>query len=143
LPDKYESGTPNGVGLAGLEAGVNWVLARGVEAIQAHERDLTALLLGGLAEISDVIVYGPRDPRLQTATVSFNIATMPPDEVGLRLDEEYGILCRVGLHCSPATHRTIGTYPTGTVRFGLGAMNTRDEVLQAVEAVRALATEGR
>lgn len=143
LPDKYESGTPNGVGLAGLEAGVNWVLARGVEAIQAHERDLTALLLGGLAEISDVIVYGPRDPRLQTATVSFNITTMPPDEVGLRLDEEYGILCRVGLHCSPATHRTIGTYPTGTVRFGLGAMNTRDEVLQAVDAVRALATEGR
>jgi cysteine desulfurase family protein len=143
LPDKYESGTPNGVGLAGLEAGVNWVLARGIQVIQAHERALTALLLDGLEELPGVTVYGPRNPLLQTATVSFNLAGMDPGEVGLRLDEEYGILCRVGLHCSPATHRTIGAYPDGTVRFGLGAMNTRDEVLQALDAVRSLAMEGR
>lgn len=141
LPDKYESGTPNGVGLAGLEAGVNWVLSRGVETIQSHERALTALLLDGLGQIPGVKIYGPRDASSQTATVSFNLTGMDVGEVGLRLDEEYGILCRVGLHCSPAAHRTIGTYPDGTVRFGLGAMNTHAEVLQALEAVRALAME--
>ncbi len=143
LPDKYESGTPNAVGLAGLEASVHWVLARGVETIRAHEQVLTALLLDGLAEIPGVIVYGPRDPAQQVATVSWNIAGMDPGEVGLRLEEEYGILCRVGLHCSPAAHRTIGTFPTGTVRFGLGAMNTQEEVLEAIKAVYALAKEAR
>ncbi|MBC7315863.1 MAG: aminotransferase class V-fold PLP-dependent enzyme, partial [Chloroflexi bacterium] len=141
LPDKYESGTPNAVGLAGLEAGIQWVLARGIEAIRAHEQALTTALLDGLAEIPHVIVYGPRDPTLQVATISWNIEGMDPGEVGLRLDEEYGILCRVGLHCSPAAHRTIGTFPTGTVRFGLGAMNTQEEVLKALRAVHTLAKE--
>jgi len=141
LPDKYESGTPNAVGLAGLEAGIQWVLGRGIEAIRAHEQALTTTLLDGLAEIPGVTVYGPRDPALQVATVSWNIEGMDPGEVGLRLDEEYGILCRVGLHCSPAAHRTIGTFPTGTVRFGLGAMNTQEEVLEALRAVHTLAKE--
>ena len=66
-------------------------------------------------------VYGTLDAELQTATVSFNIDGMAPSEVGLRLDDEYGIMCRVGLHCAPAAHRTLGTFPAGTVRFGLGA----------------------
>lgn len=143
LPDKFESGTPNAVGLAGLEASIHWILARGVETIRAHEQTLTALLLDGLAEIPGVILYGPRDPALQVATVSWNIEGMDPALVGLRLEEEFGILCRVGLHCSPAAHRTIGTYPTGTVRFGLGAMNTQEEVLEAVKAVYTLAKEAR
>ncbi len=138
LPDRFESGTPNGVGLAGLAAGVRWVLERGVGAICAHERALTTLLLDGLAEIPGVRVYGPRDATRQTATVSFDIAGLDVGEAGLRLDEEYGVLCRVGLHCSPAAHRTLGTFPQGTIRFGLGAMNTAAEVLQALAAVRAL-----
>ena len=76
-------------------------------------------------------------PRRQTATVSFNIARLEPSEVGLRLDDEYGILCRVGLHCAPAAHRTLGTFPGGTVRFGLGVFNTAEEVAAALDAVAA------
>jgi len=139
LPDMCESGTPNVVGLAGLEVGVRWVLDRGVEAIRAHEVALTQALIEGLRSVPGLTVYGTLDPELQTATVSFNIDGMAPSEVGLRLDDEYGILCRVGLHCSPATHRTLGTFPTGTVRFGLSAFNTAEEVHAAIEAVRQLA----
>jgi cysteine desulfurase/selenocysteine lyase len=143
LPDLCESGTPNAVGLAGLEAGVCWVLERGVETIRAHEVELAQRLIDGLGDIAGVTVYGGLDAELQTATVSFSIAGMEPSEVGLRLDEEYGILCRVGLHCAPAAHRTMGTFPVGTVRFGLGAFNTLQEVDDALTAVQALALESR
>jgi len=141
LPDMCESGTPNAVGLAGLAAGVRWVLERGVEAIRAHEVELAQRLIDGLRDIPGVTVYGGLDATRQTATVSFNIAGMEPSEVGLRLDEEYGILCRVGLHCAPAAHKTIGTFPIGTVRFGLGVFNTLEEVDAAVAAVGQLAQE--
>jgi len=139
LPDLCESGTPNAVGLAGLAASTRWVMAQGVEQIRAHEVALAGQLLAGLAAIPGVTVYGTGDVQRQTATVSFNIAGLEPSEVGLRLDEEYGIMCRVGLHCSPAAHRTLGTFPGGTVRFGLGALNTAAEVAAAVGAVVELA----
>jgi selenocysteine lyase/cysteine desulfurase len=141
LPDMCESGTPNVVGLAGLEAGVRWVLDRGVEAIRAHEVALTQALIEGLQSLPGVTVYGTRDPELQTATVSFNIDGMAPSEAGLRLDDEHGILCRVGLHCSPAAHRTLRTFPAGAVRFGLSAFNTAEEVQAAIAAVRHFAQE--
>ncbi len=141
LPDMCESGTPNTVGLAGLAAGVQWVLGQGVAAIRAHEVELTQRLIGRLQAVAGVTVYGGLDPERQTATVSFNVAGKAPSEVGLRLDDEYGIMCRVGLHCAPAAHRTIGTFPDGTVRFGLSAFNTLDEVDAAVEAVAKLAQE--
>ncbi|HET89240.1 MAG TPA: aminotransferase class V-fold PLP-dependent enzyme, partial [Chloroflexi bacterium] len=102
LPDMCESGTPNVVGLAGLLAGVRWVMARGVDTIRAHEVALAHRLIAGLGEVPGVTVYGPLDAELQTATVSFNVAGMASSEVGLRLDDEHGILCRVGLHCAPA-----------------------------------------
>lgn len=143
LPDMCESGTPNAVGLAGLEAGLRWVLERGVETIRAHEVELPQRLIDGLGDIPGVTVYGGLDATRQTATVSFNITGMEPSEVGLRLDEEYGIMCRVGLHCAPVAHKTIGTFPTGTVRFGLGAFNTPEEVDIAVAAVDELAREAR
>ena len=139
LPDMCESGTPNVVGLAGLEVGVRWVLERGVDAIRRHEVALTHKLIAGLQEIPGVVIYGTLDPELQTATVSFNIAGMSPSVAGLRLDDEYAIMCRVGLHCAPSAHRTIGTFPDGTVRFGLGAFSTSEEVDFAVSAVRQLA----
>jgi cysteine desulfurase family protein len=141
LPDMCESGTPNVVGLAGLEVGVRWVLERGVEAIRAHELALTQSLIEGLRSIPGVPVYGTLDPELQTATVSFNINGMAPSETGLRLDDEYGILCRVGLHCAPTAHKTLGTFPTGTVRFGLSAFSTAEEVHAATAAVHRLAKE--
>jgi cysteine desulfurase/selenocysteine lyase len=142
LPDVYESGTPNVVGLAGLQVGVRWVLERGVEAIRAHEVVLTRMLIDGLRSIPSVTVYGTMAPERQMATVSFNVAGMSPSELGLRLDDEYGILCRVGLHCAPTAHKTIGTFPDGTVRFGLSAFSTAEEVQAAIDAVRHLAQQG-
>jgi cysteine desulfurase/selenocysteine lyase len=139
LPDMCESGTPNAVGLAGLTAGVRWLLDRGVSVINQHEAELTQRLIDGLREITGVAVYGGLEAARQTATVSFTIAGLEPSEVGLRLDDEYGIMCRVGLHCAPAAHKTLGTFPSGTVRFGLGAFSTLDEVDAALRAVREIA----
>jgi cysteine desulfurase family protein len=140
MPDKYEGGTLNAVGIAGLGAGVNYVLERGVAHIRVEEEALTARLLAGLRSIAEVQVYGTLDATQQTATVSFNVAGLEPSEVALRLDEEHGVLCRAGLHCAPVAHRTIGTYPRGTVRFGLSCLSTAKQVDAAVEAVRAVAT---
>ncbi|HUW94607.1 MAG TPA: aminotransferase class V-fold PLP-dependent enzyme [Anaerolineae bacterium] len=140
FPDRCESGTPNTVGLAGLRAGVEFVLQQGVEAIRVHEVSLTRRLVAGLLKIPGVTVYGGRDAEMQAATVSFNIEGMAPSEVGLMLDEEYGIMSRVGLHCAPAAHRTIGTFPLGTVRFGLSYFNTAEEVDTAVGAIRRMAS---
>lgn len=138
LPDKFESGTPNGVGIAGLGAGVRWVMARGVDAIRAHEVELTRALITGLQTIPGVTVHGMRDAELQTATVSFTVAHRRVSEIGLRLDEEFGVLCRVGLHCAPAAHRTIGTFPEGTVRFAPGIFTILEDVRVALDAVRSI-----
>ncbi len=143
LPDCFESGTPNAVGLAGLAASVRWILARGVDQIRAHEVALTRRLIDGLCSINGVTVYGTHDAELQTATVSFNVAGLEPSDVGLRLDEEFAIMSRVGLHCAPAAHKTMGTFPIGTVRFGLSVFNTADEVDAAVRAIEKLAAEAR
>ena len=139
LPDMCESGTANAVGLAGLAAGVRWVRQRSVEAIRQYETELTQRLIDGLLGIPGVTVYGSRDAAKQTATVSFNIANLEPSEVGMRLGDEYDLMCRVGLHCAPAAHKTLGTFPHGTVRFGLSAFNTPVEVDTALHAVREIA----
>ncbi len=139
LPDMCESGTANTVGLAGLGAGVRFVLEQGVEKIRRHEEELTAQLIEGLQAIPGVTLYGGCDAARQTATVSFNVGGLEPSEVGFQLDEEYGILCRVGLHCAPSAHKTIGTFPRGTVRFGLSYFNTKEEVKAALRAVREMA----
>ncbi|MHB0859573.1 MAG: aminotransferase class V-fold PLP-dependent enzyme [Anaerolineae bacterium] len=139
LPDKFESGTPNGVGIAGLGAAIQYLLDRGVDEICRHEVALTRLLLEGLAGIPGVRVYGPADAARRTATVSFTLAGRRVSDVGLWLDEERGILARVGLHCAPAAHKTLGTFPEGTVRLSAGAMTTPAEVDAACDAVEALA----
>ena len=143
LPDRFESGTMNAVGIAGLSAALRWIKERGLEQIRADEIALTRLLLNGLRDIPGVTVYGIGDAAKQTATVSFNIEQIEPSSAAFWLDEEFGICCRVGLHCSPATHKTIGTFPRGTVRFGLGAFNTPDEINAALAAVRLLARSKR
>ena len=141
LPDMCESGTPNVAGLAGLNAAIQWVLEKGVDNIRTHEMALIQQLIDGLKDISCVKVYGGLNANYQTATVSFNIDNMEPSDVGFRLDDEFEIMCRVGLHCTPISHRTIGTYPVGTVRFGLGAFNKTDEIKTALSAVKQLAEE--
>ena len=141
LPDMCESGTPYAVGLAGLQASVRWVLAQRVDAIRAHEVVLAQRLIEGLRDIRGVTVYGTLDAELQTATISLNVDGIATSEIGLRLDDEHGIMCRVGLHCAPAAHKTIGTFPGGTVRFGLSGFNTVDDVDRALGAVEALAAD--
>ena len=135
LPDRFESGTPNGVGLAGLGAGVRYVMERGVEAILAHEQELRGILCSGLAGISGVTIYGPPS-NVATGVLSFTVKGKRVSEIAQRLDEDHGVLCRVGLHCAPAAHSTIGTFPEGTIRFAAGPYVTADEVEQAVVAVQ-------
>jgi cysteine desulfurase family protein len=139
LPDLCESGTPNAVGLAGLLAGLEFVMKAGIENIRRHEKGLTEKLLQGLQKIDGVTMYGPGTAERQLATVSFNIQGIAPSEVGLRLDEDFEILCRVGLHCAPAAHRTLGTFPEGTVRFGLSFLSREEEVEEAIQAVGRIA----
>ena len=141
LPDAFEAGTMNAVGLAGLEAAVRWLLEQGVERLRAQERDLAARLIDGIGEIPGVEIHGPRDASRQLPVVSFTIAGLDPAEIGLRLDLEFDIAARVGLHCAPAAHKTLGTFPTGTVRLSLGAFNTAAEVDLAVRAIREIARD--
>lgn len=142
LPDKFESGTLNTVGLAGLLAGLAYLQSRGIAVIRAHEIERTRQLLAGLRAIPGVTLYGPSDAEKQVAVVSFNVAGLTPADVAGQLDERYDIACRPGLHCAPSAHRTLGTFPGGTVRFGMGAFTTAEEVAEAVRAVAELAREG-
>jgi cysteine desulfurase / selenocysteine lyase len=135
LPDRFESGTPNGVGIAGLLAGVQFVLEKGVEQIRQKEITLIQKLIEGLKEIPQVKLYGPQNQGDRIATLSFNLTSLSPSNVALRLEKEFGILCRPGLHCAPAAHHTIGTFPGGTIRFGLGAFNTDMDIETAIQAV--------
>ena len=139
LPDVHESGTLNVAGIAGLGAGVLFLSEIGIEAVMTHERKLVAQFLAGAAEISGITVYGPQEAALQCGVVSFNVAGAMPSEVALILDQSFGIMARPGLHCAPGAHHTLGTFPTGTVRFSFGWFNTPDEVDAAVEALREIA----
>jgi len=136
LPDVYESGTPNTVGLSGLNEGVRFILKEGVDKIRQHELKLMQKLIEGLKKIPGVVVYGSNQDKERVAVISFNIKDQLPSEVGLRLDEEYGIMSRVGLHCSPAAHKTIGTFPVGAIRLSLGYFNTVEEVDKALFAIK-------
>jgi selenocysteine lyase/cysteine desulfurase len=141
LPDRFESGTPNGVGIAGLLAGIQFVLKKGIEQIHQHETSLIEKLIEGLKKFPQVKLYGPKNGEDRIATLSFNIAQLSPSDVAMRLEREFGILCRPGLHCAPAAHRTIGTFPEGTVRFSLSYLTSEWEVDQALQAVNHLARE--
>lgn len=140
LPDAYESGTLNVAGIAGLGAGVRFLLETGVDAVRRHEQQLVSQFLAGAAEISGIILYGPVDAALKCAVVSFNVAGASPSEVGLILDESFGIMARTGLHCAPSAHQTVDTFPTGTVRFSFGWFNTPAEVEAALAALREIAS---
>ena len=139
LPDRFESGTPNGVGIAGLLAGIQFVLRKGVEQIRQNEMTLIEKLIMGLKKIPQVKLYGPERQGDRVATLSFNFAHLSPSNGALRLEKEFGILCRPGLHCAPAAHRTIGTFPEGTIRFGLSVFNTEREIEIAIQAVSLIA----
>lgn len=139
MPDRLESGTQNGPGIAGLLAGVRFIKEVGMDNIRRHEQKLTRCLLDGLKEIPGVTVYGPDDETKRTAVVAFNIEGIDCGEVSLQLDYRYGIVTRSGLHCAPLAHRTIGTLEQGACRISPGYFNTIEDVELAVRAVRELA----
>lgn len=140
LPDRYESGTPNTVGIVGLKAGIEFIKEQGLDRIRAAEASLTQRLIDGLKSIKKVTVYGTEKVEDRTAVVSFNIEHKTPSEVCLLLDRSYGIMARSGLHCAPLAHKTIGTFPEGTSRLSLGYFNTTEEVDQIVKAVEQISS---
>ncbi|HWR44051.1 aminotransferase class V-fold PLP-dependent enzyme [Sporomusa sp.] len=142
MPDRLESGTPNTPGIAGLKAGVQYILNTGRKNIQAKELELTRLLLTGLKDIETIKIHGSADITGRTAVVSFTLNGKDSGLVAHALDREYGIACRSGLHCAPWAHQTLGTIKTGTVRFSPGYFNTQEEIGQAIAAVRKIAAQG-
>ncbi len=141
-PDRLESGTPNTPGIAGLLAGIRYISKRGRENIRAAESRLTGELLAGLANIPRVAVCGPPPGVPRAAVVSFIIEERDSGEIAHRLDREYGIACRGGLHCAPWAHQTIGTLKTGTIRFSPGCFTTDAEIAAALAAVADIAAGG-
>jgi selenocysteine lyase/cysteine desulfurase len=141
LPDRFESGTPNGVGIAGLLAGIQFVLEKGTGHIRQYESNLIEKLIKGLEEIPRIKLYGSENKEERMATLSFNIAQLSPSNVSFYLEKEFGILCRPGLHCAPSAHKTMGTFPEGTVRFSLSYFNTEEEVDRAIDALNSIAKE--
>ena len=135
LPDCFESGTPNGPGIAGLLAGLHFVMEEGIEKIRQREGRLVEILIVGLRKLPGVKIYGPEEGSQRIATLSFTIEGTTPSEISTRLEREFSILCRPGLHCAPSAHRSLGTFPDGTVRFSLGAFNTKEEVNTVISAV--------
>jgi cysteine desulfurase family protein len=142
-PDRLESGTQNGPGLAGLLAGVEFIRRTGLAAIRAREEALTQRLLDGLRGVAGLQVYGPEAAAERTAVVSVTFAGLVPSEAGFLLEEGFGLLTRVGLHCAPAAHRAIGTYPQGTVRFTPGYFTAEEDIDLAIEGCRSLAARAR
>lgn len=137
-PERYESGTQNSPGLAGLKAGLEFVRQIGIDAIRERDRLHGEKLLSGLQSIDRVQVYGPGDPEQRCGALSFNISGRDPAEIGFILDRDFCIAVRVGLHCAPNAHRTIGTYPGGTVRVSPGWLSTDDEIDTFIDAIKRI-----
>lgn len=141
LPDKLESGTSNTPGIAGLLGGIEFIQQVGIKNIRYKEKQLAAQLIAGLKKIQQVVVYSPELAAEHTAVVSFTIGEMDSRMVAHRLDLEFGIACRAGLHCAPWAHQSMGTTKTGVVRFSPGYFNTAEEMKQAVAAIMQIAQE--
>ena len=143
LPERLESGTLNTIGLAGLRAGLAFIEKEGFDRVQSHEQLLLQQLLKGLAALPGVVLHGGGAAGgRQGSAVSFTVDGIDPAALGFRLDREHGICCRVGLHCAPEAHRTIGTYPEGTVRVSPGYFNTSQDIEHFLSALRELITAG-
>ncbi len=139
FPYFLEGGTPNVLGVAGLAAGVRYVQEQGLPAIHAREVELTERLWRRLDEVGAYQVFGHRDHERRVGTLSFRSETLPALEIGAILDQAFEIAIRPGLHCAPYIHRSIGTFPDGTVRVSPGPFNTKDEVDQLAKALAEIA----
>lgn len=134
-PYYLEGGTPNTVGIAGLAAGIDHVLAGSMADVLAHEQALCGKLIGAVKDDERFTVLGTTDPKARVGTVSFNVEGMDAPDIGSILDDSFEIAVRPGLHCSPYAHQRFGTFPDGAVRVSPGAFSTEDEIDQLIEAL--------
>jgi cysteine desulfurase/selenocysteine lyase len=139
MPDKFESGTLNVIGIAGLAAGVSFINDTGISVIRRREEELTGMFLDGIKGVEGLNLYGSSDNTGRTSVVAFNYDNINSSEASLFFEDDYGILSRPGLHCAPAAHKTIGSFPGGTNRFSFSFFNTEIEIEKGIEAVRRLA----
>ena len=139
LPDRFESGTMNLPGIYGWEAAMAYVSARGVDSLRAHEKELTKRFMDGIRDIPQVKLSGPDGLENRVGVLSLDFLDRDNAAVAYELEQRFGILTRCGLHCAPSAHRSLGTFPKGTVRFSLGYANSEADVDAAVAAIRALA----
>jgi len=143
MPEGFETGTINSVGIAGLNAGLSFITKTGLDVIRAHQLTLIHRLLQGLATVPGLSLYGPAQADRQVGVVSINLSNWEPMDLGIALDQDFDIAVRTGLHCAPLAHRTIGTYPTGTVRFSPGHFTTLEDIDLAIDALHHLAGQWR
>jgi len=137
-PDKFEAGTPNTPGLAGLSAGLDFIQSKGIKNIREIEKKLCSILINGLRDIPEIKITGPVNADERAAIVSFTVENKTCSEIAEQLEEKGGIICRAGLHCAPYAHRTIGTFPSGTVRISPGFFNTEDEIKKLVQILNEI-----
>ena len=145
MPDKFEAGTLNLPGIMGLAAGVRWLHERGLDNIRNHELALTEQLLTGLLALEQrgfLRIVGRKDVKQRTSVVSIADTTLDIAMVAHKLAAEYGIATRVGLHCAPNAHKTLGTYPTGTLRFSMGWHNSAADIATALAALEEVLRHG-
>lgn len=137
-PDKLEAGTHNLPGIAGLNAGLKYILSKGTKSIYSHEKNLIEIFINELKKNAKIEIYGPEDIDLRCGVVPINILDIDSSEVAYRLDTEYNIAVRPGLHCAPLAHKTIGTEKIGAVRFGIGPFNKKPDIMAAVKALNEI-----
>lgn len=135
LPDKYECGTPNSPGIAALLGGLTFIEKEGLDAIASRKKALRNRLIESLRRINGVTLYSDLDDSSALPVISATMAGVTPSDIGYECNQA-GICVRVGLHCSPLAHQTIGTFPTGTVRISPGYFNTEDDIDQVVGVFR-------
>ena len=139
MPTALEAGTLNGHGIAGLNAGLDYILSTGVQNIHAKEISLSRRFVNGISDISDLKLYGDIDAPLRTPIISLNIGNMSSASVSDILWEDYEICVRAGAHCAPLMHKTFGTEKQGAVRFSFSCFNTEAEIDTAIQAMHEIA----
>lgn len=138
MPDAFEAGTLNLPGIIGLNEGLTYIESVGMKNIHNHELTLTKTFLEGLRSITGINIIGKQDIQDRTAVVSITIDSMDPASIAYELESTYHIMTRVGLHCAPRSHQTLGTYPEGTVRFSFGYANTHEDVEATLSALHTI-----
>jgi len=139
-PDKFEAGTHNLPGIAGLNAGVKYILNRGTKSIYSHEKNILELFINETKKNPKIKIYGPERIEERSGVVPINIEGMDSSEVAYILDTEYNIAVRPGLHCAPLAHKTIGTEKIGAVRFAVGPFTKKSEIMAAVKALNEISS---